>query len=511
MKTALKKFKGIGLLSLMIVVSVGVVFVVNQLRESSKGVVANQRVQQVSVVQEQDKKIAMDDSSIPLEVTYELEGLEEELLAIALQFRDSSPSERMGQIQALSPTGEEMIIGDTSIPIEVVEEFVKGKMEAEEAVLGDEDGTEYKNTCNNENHTYIISESACIRDGSARLEFTKEMGASKKGSGEMVSLDSKVVLAEVTSPLELISGVEVADSNRMITTDTPTLKPAGEQVESAIANVLLPPGEQIDEYREWDEDKPFKFDFWTAFGDTIATKSEDGEIAVEEEIENECAECKNPSNVNPDKSNKISEFIYESAYKFPGERDEEKEEDVEEDYNDCRDSTFNEWSGDYEVCKIGLVQNLLERIKSISLWNQFLSILNFLKCEFLNHRDCISIEDIVIIMDSPFGSDKGCLEGSACTNAFMNTRNQVVLSPGTDPVEKHYYTTPCKAYVQGASGLQDIKCAWDLSHLFKERKYNEFDDFPNTESTPSENEYNDFLLKKIQGERGDAIDIKSGN
>ena len=43
--------------------------------------------------------------------------------------------------------------------------------------------------------------------------------------------DSEIVLVSVTVPLELFSGMEVADSNRKITTETPTYKAAGEQID----------------------------------------------------------------------------------------------------------------------------------------------------------------------------------------------------------------------------------------------------------------------------------------
>ncbi|NLZ24209.1 hypothetical protein GX888_00455 [Candidatus Dojkabacteria bacterium] len=452
MESALEKIKAIGILLLMSFSCICIVWVTNKFKVENKSIAEAQVVQRV--IEEEEITISDSDTSTPLKIP---EKEEEEVLSI---------------------------------------------------------GSIIKYECGAGEYTYIKSDSACQYDGTAEVEFTKEAGASEVEASDdstLVSIDASILLAEVTVPLELLSGIEVADSNRMITTDTPTLKPAGEQVESRIANVLLPPGQQIEEHKSWDEDKPFIFDFWTAFTDLLSKKAEEGQIGVETEIVNECPECNNASNVNPDKSNKISEFLYDSIHKFPGERDNLTEEDVEENYEECKNQIFVKWSGEYKACKISKVAEAVERYKQITAWGLLLEGWTHFKCEVLGHPDCVKVEDIVIIMDSPFGSDKGCLEGSACTNAFMEVRNKTALPPQTELVSKYYYTTPCEAYIQGVPGKSKIRCAWDKSYLFKERKFNELDDLPTVESTPTDEEYNDFLLHKVQGSRGDAIPIEPGN
>jgi len=396
---------------------------------------------------------------------------------------------------------EAYTIEDTTVPSEVKFE----EKETEEDVLGVTGGVFI---CGGGDFTEIESTSTCQMEASVGIKYTEDMGAFEIGAG-LVAVDADIVLAKVTVPLELLSGVEVADTNRQITSQTPTLKPAGEQISEKTANILLPPGQQIDEYKEWDSDKPFSFDYITAFFEKSDSPSEENKMGVETELKNKCAEYDNASNVNPDKSNTISEFMYDSVYRYPGEKDNITEEEVIEE---CSDSdTYTQWSGEYNACRLNYVATKIQQVHRITDWYTLLT--TFLKCKFADANDpeCIYPEDIVVIMESPFGSDKDCIEGTACTNAFMKRRAEVVLAPGSDLGGKQYYLTPCQAFVEGRATEVTISCAWDMSHLFKERKFNEYDDVPSIDSTPTDEEYKEFLREKVEGQRGEDIIIQESN
>ncbi len=419
------------------------------------------------------------------------------------QFKDVSAysSEMMVAYETVVPneeTGIETVspVEDTSVPSQVEEENLT------EEVLGSSSTTQY--SCKGDNMTEIKTESICKIKAEAKEGFyEKPFGAKLLGGGK-VSVNAEIMLVKVTIPLELFSGIEVADSNRLITTETPTLKPAGEQVDSATANVLLPPGQQIDTYKGWEEEKPFKSKYSTAFSDKLSTPSESGSIGVETELGNNCEYCNNKANVNPDKSNKISEFMQDSLYRTPGE----KESTVVETIDECEENaTFIPWDSarEYVACRANVLTVAIQRFHNISGWGTLDQILNIIKCQLASNEDedCIKIEDIVIIMSSPFGSDVDCAKDSACTNTYMETRNSIASVPSADLGPKQYYVTPCDAYIQGIRYQVEIKCAWDMSHLYKERKVNEFDDAPTVDSTPTDAEYQKFLDEKVKGTRGE--------
>lgn len=391
-------------------------------------------------------------------------------------------------------------------PTEDTQEVSEVKDESE-VLAATASNTKY--SCNRNDFIEIKTESVCRRDAELKEGFYEKENGARLIGGSKVSVNAQIVLSKVTIPLELFSGVEVRDSNRIIEKDTPTLKPAGEQIDEKVANVMLPPNTQITEYKEIVEDKPFKNKYSTAFTDKIDSKSESGNIGVEDELGNGCEdeEYNNKSNVNPQKSNSISEFMQDSMYRTPGEKIKKVVETIDE----CAENaTFQDWvsTQEYVACKADIITRAIERFKNIVGWGDLFN--EIIKCKFAsnNDPDCIKVEDIVIIMSSPFGSDEDCATGSACTNTYMKTRNSVVSVPDADLGPKQYYLTPCKAFIQGLSYEADIKCAWDMSHLFKERKVNEYDDIPTVDFTPTDNEYNNFLQEQVKGTRGAAREIQ---
>ena len=338
----------------------------------------------------------------------------------------------------------------------------------------------------------IDSESVCKKQSSGDVNFFNNI----PWPGQMVSTKASVYLYYVPVPLELFSGMDVKDSNRLISAEAPTYKSAGEQWEDTAANVMLPPGTQIDEYKGWVADEPFGMKYKIGFllGGEMK-KTEEGDVGIEEKVPNDCEYCNNSSNPNPEKSNTIAEFMLDSVYRYPGEKDEvEPEEAIEECSAEDR---FETWSdSEFDACIASLPAIAISFLKSITepTW---------LDC-FFNSSECMDPKDIIIIMSSPFGSDKDCLDGF-CTNAYMNTRNSTALPPEGNEKGKFYYLTGCKAIIQGRS--YDVQCAWDMSHLYKEKQVSGFDDLPTVESIPTDDEYNKFLLEEVKGKRDIAVPL----
>lgn len=356
--------------------------------------------------------------------------------------------------------------------------------------------TETSNQCKRAD-VIIESYSVCARSGEPQMDYKPGVR-----SGQMVSRNSKIELVQVSVPLELFSGSEVKDSNRKLTSKTPIYKPAGEQFDEKLANVLLPPGQNIIEKTSPAQDTPFGSPYSTAFGQKVDEKSQEGEVIVDEKIVNKCEYCNNPSNVNPDKSNKISTVLKNTTQRYPNEINTIDSSDAIEQCSD--NATFEVWENKERLaCVYGVVSRIINIVKDIASaeWNEctrpdmYDSEGNLIP----RSSDCIYVEDIIIMMNSPFGSDRECPDG-VCTNSFMNTRNKTAMSPedSTAYSDKVYYTTECLANVEGVIGPVKVRCAWDFSHLYKERKLAEFDDVPGLEETPTKQEYTNFLKNEAQ-------------
>jgi hypothetical protein len=336
---------------------------------------------------------------------------------------------------------------------------------------------------------YIQSNSICTRSGSGNIDYESE-GSTRIGT--LVSKTAKITLISATVPLELFSGMEVADSNRKITSETPTFKAAGEQIDDISANVQLPPREQIDTYKESSEyeDKPFATDYSIERPETSEV-STTGKIGVNTKYENQCdgQEYNNKSNVTPTKSNGRAELMV-GEYRYPNEKVSLEAEDIQP--CDQTKDKFIDWDAGQQACQADVVTKVITFFKNIfdTKWNNCL----------LDKESCIYAEDIVLVMASPFGSTKDCYENGVCTNAYMEKRNSVMKSPSVKSSGKTYYLTDCVVNIEGL-GRADVKCAWDMTHLYKELEVNKYDDAPNVESTPSPAAYDNFLQKEIKGKR----------
>lgn len=337
---------------------------------------------------------------------------------------------------------------------------------------------------------YIQSESICTRTGSGQLDYKNGVRV-----GTLVSKEAEITLISATVPLELFSGMEVADSNRKITSKTPTFKAAGEQIDDISANVQLPPRMQIDTYKDASEDKPFVTDYSIERAETSET-AETGKIGVNTKYENQCDDeiYKNKSNVTPTKSNGRAELMV-GEYRYPNEVVADETKDIQP-CDDTKDKFIN-WDAGKPACQADVVTKILTFIKNIfePKW---------INC-LIDKESCIYAEDIVLIMSSPFGSTKDCYENGVCTNAYMGKRNSVVQPPTENTSGKTYYTTDCVVNIEGL-GRADVKCAWDMTHLYKELEVSKFDDAPNVESTPSPAAYNNFLQNAVKGKR-DGLEL----
>ena len=401
------------------------------------------------------------------------------------------------------PAKKESIVDNSSAVQQLVDTAQPQKVQDDNSGVVLQATTGSAGSCRNA--LKISSYSVCQRNSSASIDGAN--GGTR--SGEMISKDAAIILYDVSIPLELFAGSNVKDSNRKITSTTPIYKPAGEQIDDRIANNYLIPGVQISGYKPWKAMSPFSTVYSTIFGSRGKT-SEEGEIVVDKTIKNKCEKCNNPSNVNPDKSNKISEFMNDSIYRAPGEKDKVQASDAIESCGD--NSTFVDWPNDSrKMCKMAPAATTVALIKTgitDGIWNKCKGLaVDENGIRIAPSDDCIFVEDIVIKIGSVFGSDSECPDG-VCTNTYMNMRNKTAQSP-TDSSkysDKVYYTTNCTVIAGGE--FVNVKCAWDVSHLFKEREASEYDDLPKVETTPDKSTYEQFLKDEAGRRSGEpTVDI----
>lgn len=333
----------------------------------------------------------------------------------------------------------------------------------------------------------INSISKCLTQSTEDVDLEEK----EDEEGNVVSANATIHLVYIPIPLELFSGMNVLDSNRLIEKEDPVFKSGGEQIDEETANNMLPPGTQIEEYKPWVEDDPFGLEYFLELQADGAHDTELGNIVIDKKIPNDCEDCNNSSNPTPEKSNNISDFMQDSLYRYPGQKEEIKEAGASDSIEACSpEDRFEVWdSNQFLACKMSLAE-------LIKAW------LESLKDLYLGNKNGVNPADIILIMSSPFGSNEDCPDGF-CTNSYMDIRYSTAIAPDQEERGKFYYLTGCKALIQGE--LYDIPCAWDMTHLYKEKEFSSFDNIPTEEEIPTDDEYNDFFLNDVKGARDEVV------
>ncbi|HOT61110.1 MAG TPA: hypothetical protein PKW94_02340 [Candidatus Dojkabacteria bacterium] len=321
--------------------------------------------------------------------------------------------------------------------------------------------------------------------GNALNKYTGTEACTIPGTSDNVSIkgwvnsEANVEIVSITVPIRLLSGIySVKDSNRNLTYENPVYKPAGELFNKKQILIRSTPGEGNKEMKEnIIEGSVTKKAYSTKY--TVSSDAAEGgdEVVIASYYTNDCGEkCNNLDNSNPDKSNNVSKKFNRIYYSYPGQKDK----DV--------------ISGDISIegeCKDVLPANIDSAIPGCFDTGQFLLGLFgsvFPSSDWTNcskdEEGCVNAEDIVLKI-SPMFED---------TNRFTNTRNKTAMDPVSASTYKSVYVmTPCRINVAGKS--VNVKCAWDMSYIFEERKAAEFDDVGGSD-TPTHEEYVRFLEKE---------------
>jgi len=332
-----------------------------------------------------------------------------------------------------------------------------------------ESGQVLGTNCSNVKDIYQANSACTLSTGSASVD-----------GNQWVNSDASIKMVTITYPAIIFSGqYSPKDSNRLITLQNPAYKPAGEQVDNKQILVTAAPGELHDKVKSAVIDSAAK---QKAYGTKFSIASDGstanpgtGSAVINQYAKNNCEECNNPSNSNPDKSNRAGTYLENIFMTYPGQIKAISGTSGEILTIDgaCNSSRYEPMESDTKACT--------------NVWNALTGSLGSLfpssdwsKCS-AGKEGCVNSETIVVKMSPMFDG----------INGYTKKRNKVVMDPDSSAGYKSVYvTTPCVASVGGKN--VDIKCIWDSSYLFDELKVNEFDDVGGS-NTPTIEQYVQYL------------------
>jgi len=320
-------------------------------------------------------------------------------------------------------------------------------------------------------------------DSACDLQKTTSSFGVKKS---FVSTDAEITMTSISVPVRLLSGkYSIKDSNRDITLEDPVYKPAGEVFDERQVSVTFAPGESGEKTKAevWDNTIKKKA-YSTKYTISTETETGGGHVTLNTYATNDCgAKCNNDDNINPSKSNSVANYFQSISVTTPGQTSETEESDEVLIESDCSGvenvelevepgaikerGCFNIWQA---------VQGTMQSLFPSSDWSP---------CDE-EQESCINTETIAVKMSPMFQK----------VNTYTGTRVKLAMDPQTAYNYKSLYiVTSCKASVEGIVGAVPVKCIWDMSYLFNERKAAEYDDAGKSE-TPTLEQYKIFLKQE---------------
>ena len=344
------------------------------------------------------------------------------------------------------------------------------------------------------------SSTTCYQDsGTTQADMTS---SGTTDVGTVIKKDATIRLTNIEVP-PIFSGSPTMDTNvKQIYKDDKgnahwTLKPAGEVINTKTAQSNTYAGDNdTNKYLQEAESAttvPYGITYnIEASGN--ATGGGDNELTISQYYGNNCeVGCDNAPNPTPEKSNAISEFLFRSdQYAGYEESDEVTNSEIEACDKNTKFYNMNIEGTSPIACTPTLKDLVISFTKKIT--NIFDA--NACSSDDENNEECVSTADIVVIVESPWGSKKDCLENGTCLNAFNESRNSNFKYAGEDGYGDIYILTNCTANIDGAPDIA-LKCAWDISYISDEIQFQSVDNIPD-EEYPDREEYVRFHIQESE-------------
>lgn len=329
-------------------------------------------------------------------------------------------------------------------------------------------------------NTLYAADSACILP-TARPTFNIN-------GRQYVSAEASIEMTEIYAPLwVLVGSFNIKNSDGEIDDETQYIPSANKVVKEKLLEVNLPPGELHDEVvnnavNDPKNKTPYSVEYSVSVNDgDEATDT----MTVKETADNNCGDdCDSDASTNPRQSNESSKVLKGAFYDFPGQTEEDTNTQILQVEGICQNVDESLVIG-ISVCKnrLKLISGIISTLFPSSDWTQ---------CKNSNSNDdpddnddgCIKAETIAVKISPMFKE----------TNAFTGTRTKIAMDPeSASDYKTVYVVTNCHANVASRDVI--VKCMWDMSYLFNERKAAEFDDLGESE-TPTEEEYKAILARE---------------
>jgi hypothetical protein len=281
-----------------------------------------------------------------------------------------------------------------------------------------------------------------------------------------------------------------------------TLKPAGEMTSYHVTFDRAYPGDErtkmyVDEAHSA-QNLPFAVEYRIQVeGD--AEGGGESEYTIDEYYENDCgSRCRNNPNPTPEKANQLSK-IGTLSQQPPGYNGETSSESTEETIEDCEeDAVLLPMETNANTASYACTPTIKQVFLSFTSWLE--NIFNPDACsdnDEENDQNCVSVADIVIIMESPWGTRKDCYEEGLCVNEYNEVKNSYTKIPDDGGESDVYVLTDCQAVIEGLATVQTLKCAWDVDYISEELQFQSADNIPQ-EEYPDRMEYMEFHINESE-------------
>jgi len=382
-----------------------------------------------------------------------------------------------------------------------VKEVYPDMVVSENEVLGSADGS-----CERGDFVYS-SKKVCSRevdDISMNLEGGER-------DGDLISRNSKIELFSVEVPPLMSGSYPMHNSTKQIYIDEEnkkdywSLPPAGEMITSEVVAGNLYPGDErgkeLIQYAEESRTRKFGLTYsLEVTGDAdVQGDNGSGEFTVQEYHDNLCGgDCRNYPNPTPQKYLTNSNVLAHTMNP-PGYYESLEEVEEEEIVNDCGEDTIfldMEITGNKAV---GCTPSVVDIV--INFFKRLFTPKDEEACipseEGGTEGDCISTANLVIMMESPWGSKEDCTNvvDGKCVTEYNDLRNGQFDIPARGDSGKVYVLTDCDILVDGE--LEGVKCAWDINYIADELEFQSRDNVPG-ELYPDKMEYLEFHVRESE-------------
>lgn len=294
------------------------------------------------------------------------------------------------------------------------------------------------------------------------------------GEGIRVTKNAAIEAWRITSPMAIFSGIEsMPDNTYKISDQSPAFRPASELIDTTyVAKAYMAPGrqvEQVDNIVVANSTQNFAVHVQASIGGGSEGGFGPAEARVEKTLGSVC-EWIQPSDPDVKIPNALADVTKNVLYSSPARPIEERH------FIDYDPVCVYINPNDIDLVKSEIFVSCMDKKPT---WQGIVQgiwwgLEKRAQCLF-DPAQCEQVEIFGLIIDSPFGKNSQCEEGS-CSDQYFDYSVASSLAPGSvneyrdaayheeyEPaLSPHYVTTPCQIRVDYGTPI-NVPCLWDVS------------------------------------------------